>query len=213
MPTADHIPPPKDLLFLPAPPPLELYSNGNARVLEIGPGKGEFLLHQAAQAPSSLFVGLEIKKRRFEKIALRAGNLELKNLFMVRGDARECLPRIFPAGSLDRIYVLFPDPFPKKKQAKHRLLKVRLIQQLWELLKGKGEVYSATDASFYSDQIVECFDQAGGFRMEAIESLYPTYFETKWKKLGRKIDYWKFTKLETRALIAPENYAALDTRL
>lgn len=195
MASTDHIPRPQELHFLPSSPPLEPTGNGQPCVLEIGPGKGEFILHQACESPQTLFVGLEIKKRRFEKIAQRAEKLELKNLFMVRGDARECLPRLFSPGSLDRIYVLFPDPFPKTKHAKHRLLKVRVIQQLAALLKGKGEVYSATDAGFYSEQIVQSFAEAGGFSRESIESLYPTYFETKWKKLGRKIDYWKFVKV------------------
>lgn len=196
--TQDHIPPPKELQYLPEAPSLE--GAYPSRVLEIGPGKGEFLLYLATQSPSTLFVGLEIKKGRFEKIALRAQRLELKNLLMVRGDARECLPRLFPQESLDKIYVLFPDPFPKSRHAKHRLLKVRVVQELRNLLKPQGEVYSATDAGFYSEQIVQAFEVAQGFDREAIDSLYPTYFETKWKKLGRKIDYWKFTKTNLKQL-------------
>ena len=193
MSTPDYIPPPKELHFLPAPPPLE--QAAQPWVLEIGPGKGEFLLNQASTQPHLQFVGLEIKKGRFERIAKKAEKLELKNLYMVRGDARECLPRLFRPSTFEKIYILFPDPWPKSRHAKHRLLKPRLINHLGELLKEKGEVYSATDAGFYSEQIVESFAEAGGFNCEAITSLYPTYFETKWKAMGRKINYWKFIKL------------------
>ncbi len=188
MSTLDYIPPPKDLEFLPHPPPLE---EAPSWVLEIGPGKGELLLHLASTTPHIHFIGLEIKKGRFEKIAKKARRLELNNLYMVRGDARECLPRFLSPGLLEKIYILFPDPWPKKRHAKHRLLKPRLIQQLHHFLKEGGEVYSATDAGFYAEQILESFQEAGGFKAESIESLFPTYFETKWRGLGRKVQYWR----------------------
>jgi len=182
-----------DLQFLPG--PLQWDESKTQRVLEIGPGKGEFLLHLSQCYPEKQFVGLEIKRGRFERIAGKAVKLELGNLTMVRGDARECLPRLFSPGTFDQIYVLFPDPWPKSRHSKHRLLKDSLIRQLWELLKDQGEIFSATDAGFYSDEICAAFSVAGGFCREAIQSLFPTYFEKKWKALGKEINYWKFTKL------------------
>jgi len=193
MATKIYIPPPMDLEFKPGPPRLE-EEPGARRVLEIGPGKGEFLLHLAANQPSTQFIGIEVRRGRFEKIAAKAERLDLSNLTMIRGDARECLPRLFHPGIFDQVYVLFPDPWPKKRHSKHRLLKSSLIRQLWEYLKEDGEVFSATDAGFYSDEICVAFAEAGGFKREAIDSLYPTYFETKWKNLGREIQYWKFKK-------------------
>ncbi len=149
----------------------------------------------ALENPQAQFIGLELKKRRFEKIAKRASALKLNNLFMVRGDARECLPRLFGPGHLDRIYILFPDPWPKLRHAKHRLINSLIIKQLHNFLKNKGEVFCATDAGYYSAQICATFDQAGGFIRSPTESPYPTYFEQKWKALGRSIDYWRFVKL------------------
>jgi len=195
MSTELYIPPPKPLEFLPAVFNPESLSPSAEKVLEIGPGKGEFLLHLAAEQPRTQFIGLEIKRGRFERIAQKAEKRELTNLFMVRGDARECLPRLFKGPTFERIYVLFPDPWPKNKHAKHRLLKPIIISYLHSILKEKGEIYSATDAGFYSDQIVKAFEEAGGFSREACESLFPTYFETKWKKLGKEIQYWKFSRL------------------
>jgi tRNA (guanine-N7-)-methyltransferase len=191
MSTKVYVPPPKDLRFLPSEPPLA----GHAPlVLEIGPGKGEFLLHMAAAEPKTTFVAVEIKRGRFEKIAKKAAGLKLENLYMVLGDARECLTRLFKPELFDRIYVLFPDPWPKRRHSKHRLLKPELLANLRDFLKPGGSIYNATDAGFYSEEIVKAFDEVGGFRREAIESLYPTYFEKKWKALGREIDYWRFVK-------------------
>jgi len=195
MSTELYIPPPQPLEFLPCPIGPETWDGDAEKVLEIGPGKGEFLLHLAAEQPRTKFIGLEIKRGRFERIAKKASNRKLENLFMVRGDARECLPRLFTGPTFERIYVLFPDPWPKHKHAKHRLLKPIIIKHLHSILKDKGEIYSATDAGFYSDQILKAFEEAGGFSRAAIESLFPTYFETKWKSMGREIQYWKFTKV------------------
>ncbi len=196
MSTIDYIPPERDLEFYPAPPPVST-NPGPAWILEIGPGKGEFLLHSAQSTPQKNFVAVEIKKGRFLRISEKAKRLELNNLYMIRGDARECLPRIFPPNSFERIYILFPDPWPKKRHAKHRLLKPRLVSLLADLLQENGEVVSATDAGYYSEQIVEAFATHGGFIQEAIPSPFSTYFQKKWEKLGRPINYWSFKKNST----------------
>jgi len=164
-------------------------------VLEIGPGKGEFLLHLAEQEPKTTFIAIEIRGGRFAKIGKRADSRALKNFHMIHGDARECLTRLFRPALFERIYVLFPDPWPKRRHSKHRLLKPELLAHLREFLKPGGAIYNATDAGFYSEEIVSAFEEVGGFERHRIESLYPTYFEKKWKALGREIDYWKFVKV------------------
>lgn len=195
MSTTDYIPPPKDLFFHPGPPPTQTSGPDQKWILEIGPGKGEFILNQAQENPNVYFVAIEVKRTRFEKISRRAEKLELNNLFLIRGDARECLPRLFAKGFFEKIYILFPDPFPKKRHAKHRLIKPRLINQLRDFLKPEGEIINATDAGFYSEQIIAAFEEVGGFLRRATPSPYPTYFEQKWKALGRSIDYWNFKKV------------------
>jgi len=194
MSTTDYIPPPQILHSYPSRPPVEQSPPDQRWILEIGPGKGEFILNQAQENPQINFVAIEIRRYRFDKISKKIEKLELKNLFLIKGDARECLPRLFPEKFFEAIYVLFPDPWPKKRHAKHRLLKPRLIKQLRGFLKEGGEIFNATDAGFYSEQIIEAFEEAGGFTRKAIESPFPTYFEQKWIRAGRSIDYWKFVK-------------------
>lgn len=191
MSTTDYIPPAHPLLFHPRKPD---FHPGDRWILEIGPGKGEFLLHLAGENPKINFLAVEYKKARFNRILKRIDRLDLKNCFLVYGDARECLERLCPNNFFEKIYILFPDPWPKKRHIKHRLLKPRLVTQLGGLLKEGGEILNATDAGFYSEQIVSVFDEVGGFQREPMISPYPTHFETKWKDLGRSIDYWRFTK-------------------
>jgi len=148
----------------------------------------------AKEQPEVNFVAVEYKKARFHKIAKKIGRLELKNLFLIYGDARECLPRLFPENFFEKIFILFPDPWPKKRHIKHRLLKPRLVTQLHQFLKEGGEIINATDAGYYSEQIVAAFEEVGGFHREAIASPFPTYFEQKWIGMGRAIDYWRFIK-------------------
>jgi tRNA (guanine-N7-)-methyltransferase len=195
MSTTDYIPPERPLLFHPKIPPVDGPRPPKGWILEIGPGKGELLLSLAQENPQTNFLAVEYKKARFLRIARRIDRLELKNLFIVYGDARECLSRLCPDNFFEKIYVLFPDPWPKKRHIKHRLLKPRLVNQLRCLLKDGGEVINATDAGFYSEQIIAAFDEVGGFQREAIYSPYPTYFEKKWRGLGRDIDYWRFIKM------------------
>lgn len=192
MATSIYIPPARELEFLPTPPPFE--NPAEKRILEIGTGKGEFILHQAQTYPRHQFVGVEIRRGRFTRTAKKAESLGLQNLFMILGDARECITRVFPADTFDQVYILFPDPWPKKRHVKHRLINPLFINTIKKILKKEGEVFSATDAGYYSEQIVESFTQDKLFSCERIGSLFPTYFENKWKALGKAINYWKFSK-------------------
>ncbi|MDX1386411.1 MAG: methyltransferase domain-containing protein, partial [bacterium] len=115
MSTTDYIPPEHPLQFAPCPPPVRDCPSEQKWVLEIGPGKGEFILHLAQENPKIHYLAVEYKKARFKKIAKKIEKLELENLFLVYGDARECLPRLCPENFFELIYILFPDPWPKKR--------------------------------------------------------------------------------------------------
>lgn len=193
MSTQDYQPLPQKIFFFPKPP--DLVQNSSQKwALEIGPGKGEFILDQAKKHSEINFIALEIRRFRYDKIAKKAQKMGLKNLYLVRCDARECLPRLFREHFFERIYILFPDPWPKKRHAKHRLFKPRLINLLERILKVKGEVYFASDAKFYAEEMHELFMQNKNFTAEPSQSLFPTYFESKWKDEGRECYYWKFIK-------------------
>ena len=180
----------KPLEFYPKEPDLRVPGEW---ALEIGPGKGEFLLWLAQEQPRKNFVALEIKKRRFLKISKKIETLGLKNVTIARGDARLCLLNLVPHGLLAEAFVLFPDPWPKRRHHKHRLLNLERTEELHRLLKPGGAVWVATDDPHYAGQIRSVFPQER-WSYKPGRSLYPTYFETKWKNLGREIHYFYFGK-------------------
>jgi len=191
--TTEESPPPtwkKPYQFFPLNP---VWDESMEWVLEIGPGNGKFLLWLAEQNPHQLHIAVEIRNMRFQNLAQKAREKGLKNLIVIHGDARHCLSFLFHHPCLTEAFILFPDPWPKRRHHKHRLLNTERTEQLHEILKSKGRVWVATDHDEYSGQIRSVFPPEK-WKYEEGKSLYPTYFETKWKKLGREIHYFCFRK-------------------
>ncbi|MFQ5767162.1 MAG: tRNA (guanosine(46)-N7)-methyltransferase TrmB, partial [Acidobacteriota bacterium] len=116
--------------------------------LEIGCGKGRFLIHSALTLPTRDFLGIE-RAHRFYRVALaRTEKRGLQNLKLVRGDARELLANI-PASSLRAVHVLFPDPWPKRRHRKRRLFREEFVQGVVRVLAEGGFLNLATDHTEY----------------------------------------------------------------
>src|SRR4030095_2972841 len=99
------------------------------------------------------------KKRRFQKISKKVESLEIKNVTMVRGDARLCLLKLLPEGRLTGAFVLFPDPWPKRRHHKHRLLNLDRTEELHRLLKPRGAVWGGTAHPHHAGQSEEVVRQ------------------------------------------------------
>lgn len=135
---------------------------------------------------------------RFQKILQKIEKLKREakvpalgfphNVILIHGDARHCLGPLFQKHPLSEIYILFPDPWFKRRHHKHRLINPERVGLFQQLLQAQGKIFFATDDTEYTEWVKACF-QAQGWRLEEGQSLYPTYFETKWKKMGKKIDY------------------------
>lgn len=99
-----------------------LRARGETRVfLEIGFGNGEFLVHLARQNPDAVFWGVEMSRSCVLRALKRIRREELRNIFLLCGDARFILKECLPKESLDGIYMNFPCPWPKKKHTKRRV--------------------------------------------------------------------------------------------
>lgn len=130
--------------------PAALLPDRKAHVLEIGFGGGEHLAGQAEAHPQTGYIGIEPFLNGVAKALTYREEKGLNNLRLHRGDAREVLPA-FKASSLDRIFLLFPDPWHKKRHAKRRFLQPATRDEFARILKPGGQLRIATDVKSYAD--------------------------------------------------------------
>lgn len=119
--------------------------------LEIGFGGGEHLAQQAASHPETAFIGAEPFVEGVAKLLAEAQSQNLENVRVHPGDVRDILDQL-PAKSVDRVFILFPDPWPKARHRKRRLINAAFLQDLGRILKPGGRLRFATDISDYAEQ-------------------------------------------------------------
>ena len=158
--------------------------------LEIGFGGGEHLAAQAARRPDVLFIGAEPFQNGVASALRHIDEAGLTNVRVHDGDARELLARM-PDASLERIFVLFPDPWPKARHHKRRLLQPDVAAELARVLKVGGRLRFASDWANYVDWSLELLsatpgltwtaDQAADWRTPPADHVTTRYEE---KRLG-----------------------------
>lgn len=182
----------KEILFYPQKP--EIFS-GN--FLEIGPGRGDWLLETADCFPEKKFVALEISAKRYVKLVPRIEKKKLANILLIKGDARIVIPQFFGENCFQKIFVMFPDPWPKERHQFHRLLTPEFLALLAHVLKKGGLFVLATDSADYADWVRENLKETPALVIAEnnqsdvlpFPDYVPTYFEKKWKSEGREIFY------------------------
>ncbi|RKX29710.1 MAG: tRNA (guanosine(46)-N7)-methyltransferase TrmB [Candidatus Zixiibacteriota bacterium] len=173
-------------------------------VLEIGPGRGDLLLDLAEAMPATRFVAIEIGKKRYFKLIPRIEKRALNNIQLICGDARIVLTNHFSQGAFSKIYVLFPDPWPKSRHALNRLLNAEFIELLSRFLTIGGDLYMATDVDWYAEwamtnaESLPLLENMGNPFVDASDmfSYVPTFFEQKWRAEGRSIYYLWFRRVK-----------------
>ncbi len=169
-------------------------------ILEIGPGRGDLFLELASSMPNKKLVAIELGTKRYNKLITRIEKRGLVNVRLIRGDARIVLTNHFSKGAFEKIYVLFPDPWPKKRHALKRLLNTEFISLITRFLKNDGDLFMATDVDWYAEwaainaEAVPNLENMGDpyVSAENLFSYAPTFFEQKWRAEGRKIYYMHF---------------------
>jgi tRNA (guanine-N7-)-methyltransferase len=121
--------------------------------IEIGSGKGTFLLNQARAQQDDNFLGIEWARKYFCFAVDRIGRWGLTNVRIIRTDAAVFLADFVPANSVDFFHIYFPDPWPKKRHHKRRLICPANLEHLIRCLKTAGQIRIATDHSGYFEQI------------------------------------------------------------
>ncbi len=130
------------------------FGRSTPTILEIGFGMGETTAHIAAQQPETNFLGIEVHTPGVGALLKRAAELNLQNLRVVQHDAVDVVRHMIPAACLAGVHVFFPDPWPKKRHHKRRLLQAPFVRLLAERLAPEGYVHVATDWQDYAEEVL-----------------------------------------------------------
>jgi tRNA (guanine-N7-)-methyltransferase len=170
--------------------------------LEIGFGGGEHLIFQAENNRSTMIIGCEPFEEGVAKVLSAIDEKNLTNIRLYTDDARDIL-RALPASSISRAFVLFPDPWPKKKQQKRRLVSAHLLQLLARVTKPCAEVRIATDIADYARTMFIALQQQKAFSWAAKQPgdwlIRPddwpeTRYEQKARREGRPCCYLRLER-------------------
>ncbi|HEY6418791.1 MAG TPA: hypothetical protein VIX59_07305 [Candidatus Binataceae bacterium] len=142
--------------------PLAIFGRRAPLEIEIGAGKGEFIIARAAQNPAHDFLAVELSSIIARLLATRCGGANLPNLRVARMDARTLVNLMLPDASIAAYHIYFPDPWPKERHVKHRLFTPYLVHSLARTLDPEGSLFVATDVADYADLIFAML-AAGGF--------------------------------------------------
>jgi tRNA (guanine-N7-)-methyltransferase len=178
-----------------------VFGNDHPVELEVGFGKGLFLLNACKACPEVNFLGIEILRKYQLYAATRFAKRGFKNVRLVKADAREFLRDCVADESFQAIHVYFPDPWWKKRHLKRRLFTVDFAVQCERTLQSGGRLYVVTDVADYFAVISELLEQhtrlktpgadATGLAINPKEPAhdldYLTNFERKFRKEGRTI--------------------------
>lgn len=184
-------------------PVSELFPSACSRVwLEIGFGGGEHLLWQSRANPDVGLIGCEVFEDGVVKALSGIETEGLENVRLCADDARALL-RWLPDASIDRVFILFPDPWPKKRHVKRRLINRALLDELARVMRPAGELRIGTDIGDYLRTILMAFRGHPAFSWMAkgpgdwrvrVADWPPTRYEAKAEREGRRRYFLRFRR-------------------
>ena len=157
-------------------------------VIEIGFGDGAALIESALKYPDKNFIGIEVYDSGLGQCLNAINQHKIKNIRLIYRDAVEVFEQFITKQSVEKINILFPDPWPKKRHHKRRLINKRFLALLSKSLINKGIVNVSTDWEDYAQQIELTFKESNQFKeiKSELRNL-KTKFEKRGIKLGHKI--------------------------
>ena len=182
----------RPLSALPAPLPLEeLLPGGGPWEVELGFGKGRYLLRRAQEDPARRFLGVEMAAKYFRLLVGRARKRGLRNLLALRGEALYLASAVLPAGFATALHVYFPDPWPKSRHHKRRLFDAESVDLVLGLLAPGGRLFFATDFLDYGAEVDAVLAGHPQVRLRRHDGPWPdgarTNYEAKYEREGRPI--------------------------
>jgi tRNA (guanine-N7-)-methyltransferase len=141
-----------------------LFSSSQPLEVELGSGDGSFLVNRAKVVPSRNFIGVERLLGRLRKMERKAKRAGLANLRAVRIESSYFLQHLLPLQSLTALHIYFPDPWPKRKHWRHRLINPTFPSSAARALVSGGTVFLRTDDAAYFSQMREVFSASTEFK-------------------------------------------------
>lgn len=181
----------------------EVFGRGAPVVLEIGSGMGETTVAIATAQPGTDFLAVEVHLPGVGALLRRIDASALTNVRVLRQDAVDVVTTMIAPGSLAGIHVFFPDPWPKKRHHKRRLIQPALVALLADRLKDGGALHLATDWEPYAAQMLETLSAEPRLRNVAAEGGFvprssdrsPTRFERRGERLGHQVWDLEFSRV------------------
>jgi tRNA (guanine-N7-)-methyltransferase len=170
--------------------------------VEIGVGNSTFLIEVALRDPEFSYLGFEYSPKRVRKVLKKVEASGVACIRILRLNAVRVLAELVAPGSVDRFFINFPDPWPKRKHTKHRLIQPTTVDLLVRLLRAGGGISLRTDAPAYAAQMVAVLDGvpglinlagAGRFAGAPRDEIHTPY-ELKYRAEGRAIHYLEYRK-------------------
>ena len=134
--------------------PERIFGNSNPIVLDIGFGMGQEIIDFSLKNTTKNVLGIEMYKPAIGNLLKNIYEKNIKNIKIIEYDAYSVLNKMIPDESINEIHIYFPDPWPKKKHFKRRLLNIGFAEIIARKLKNSGEIKCATDNSNYAEQIM-----------------------------------------------------------
>ena len=188
----------------------DLFGNANPVILEIGSGKGRFLIASAMERPDANFIGIEKSLHYHRVIGERVRKRGLQNLRLINHDAFPVLQKMIPDSSIDEVHIYFPDPWPRPREQKRRIIRPEVMAELRRVMRPDSSGIYVTDHREYFESaapVIESFFRAER-RIQPGDTSWPdgssgnapsspdgdagqaaprTNYEAKYRKEGRKI--------------------------
>jgi len=155
-------------------------------LLEVGSGHGHFLTAYAAEHPAKLCLGIDIVSERVERALRKRGRAALPNLHFIRAEARLFLEALPAYARISEVFILFPDPWPKSRHHKHRILQPAFLAALAGRATPDCRLYFRTDHRPYFDSACATLRDSAHWRL--LDAPWPFEFETVFQSRAEQHD-------------------------
>jgi len=184
--------------------PNNLFPNSHPLFLEIGCGKGEFISRYPILHPEYNFIGLESSDKRINNTLKKLNPEQNSNVRLLRYYVDSTIAQLFPAESVSGIFIQYPDPWPKRKHHRRRLIQQDFLSSLAIILKPMAQIQITTDNSDYASWIVEEFLAHPSFisvfenqllNQSPFQEHITTWYEAEQKRQGFEPQYMLFKRI------------------